>query len=87
MIDLTVTGPADAAQAAVGWPQCPAVDVFVETDRLVLRRFTDADLESIVELDCDPEVKRYIDNGVTTPAPALFCGPDQLREVLDKLKP
>ena len=24
--------------------------------------------------------QRYIDNGVTTPAPALFCGPDQLRD-------
>jgi RimJ/RimL family protein N-acetyltransferase len=39
------------------------VDVFVETDRLVLRRFTRDDLDSIVELDSDPEVKRYIDNG------------------------
>ena len=39
------------------------VDVFVETDRLVLRRFTRDDLELIVELDGDPEVKRYIDNG------------------------
>ena len=39
------------------------VDVFVESDRLVLRRFTRDDLESIVELDSDPEVKRYIDNG------------------------
>jgi RimJ/RimL family protein N-acetyltransferase len=29
----------------------------------VLRRFTDADLDSIVELDSDPAVKRYIDNG------------------------
>jgi RimJ/RimL family protein N-acetyltransferase len=39
------------------------VDVFVETDRLVLRRFTRDDLDSIVELDSDPAVKRYIDNG------------------------
>ena len=39
------------------------VDVFVETDRLVLRRFTRGDLELLVELDSDPEVKRYIDNG------------------------
>jgi RimJ/RimL family protein N-acetyltransferase len=41
------------------------VDVFVETNRLVLRRFTRDDLESIVELDSDPEVKRYIDDGAT----------------------
>ena len=39
------------------------VDVFVETDRLMLRRFTRDDLELIAELDSDPEVKRYIDNG------------------------
>ena len=39
------------------------VDVFMETDRLVLRRFTQDDLELIVELDSDPAVKRYIDGG------------------------
>jgi len=37
------------------------VDVYVETDRLVLRRFTPDDLGLVVELDGDPEVKRYID--------------------------
>src|SRR5918994_99558 len=37
------------------------VDVFVETDRLVLRRFTRGDLELLVELDSDPGVKRLID--------------------------
>jgi probable F420-dependent oxidoreductase len=31
---------------------------------------------------CKEHIGRYIDNGVTTPAPALFCGPDQLRPVL-----
>jgi hypothetical protein len=36
---------------------------------------------------CREHIQRYIDNGVTTPAPALFVGPDQLRTVLDKLKP
>lgn len=39
------------------------VEVFVETDRLMLRRFTRDDLELLVELDSDPEVKRYIDGG------------------------
>ena len=39
------------------------VDVFVETERLVLRRFTRDDLDLLVELDSDPGVKRYIDNG------------------------
>ena len=36
---------------------------------------------------CREHIQRYIDNGVTTPAPALFCGPDQLRAVLEALKP
>jgi RimJ/RimL family protein N-acetyltransferase len=40
-----------------------ATDVFLETDRLVLRRFTTDDLALIAELDGDPEVKRYIDGG------------------------
>jgi probable F420-dependent oxidoreductase len=31
---------------------------------------------------CKEHIARYMDNGVTTPAPALFCGPDQLRPVL-----
>lgn len=37
--------------------------VFLETDRLLLRRFTADDIGLLVELDSDPEVKRYIDNG------------------------
>ena len=36
---------------------------------------------------CREHIQRYIDNGVTTPAPALFCGPGQLPDVLDALKP
>lgn len=39
------------------------MDVFLEIDRLVLRPFTDDDLESLVALDSDPGVKRYIDGG------------------------
>jgi RimJ/RimL family protein N-acetyltransferase len=40
--------------------------VFLETDRLVLRRFTDSDLDLLVELDSDPEVMRYITGGEAT---------------------
>ncbi len=36
----------------------------LETERMVLRRFTSDDLDLIVELDADPEVKRYIDGGL-----------------------
>jgi RimJ/RimL family protein N-acetyltransferase len=43
------------------------VDVFLETDGLVLRRFTADDVENLVELDADPEVMRYINGGRPTP--------------------
>jgi len=35
-------------------------DLYLETDRLILRRFTDADVDALVELDSDPEVTRYL---------------------------
>jgi probable F420-dependent oxidoreductase len=35
---------------------------------------------------CREHIQRYIDNGVTTPAPFLMCGPDQLRDVIRALK-
>ncbi|WUI04283.1 GNAT family N-acetyltransferase [Spirillospora sp. NBC_00431] len=34
--------------------------VFLETDRLVLRRFTEADVDNLVSLDSDPEVMRFL---------------------------
>ena len=34
--------------------------ILLETTRLRLRRFTDGDIERLVELDSDPEVMRYI---------------------------
>ena len=36
------------------------MEVYLETDRLTLRRFTDADVDHLVELDSDPEVTRYL---------------------------
>jgi RimJ/RimL family protein N-acetyltransferase len=38
----------------------------LETDRLVLRRFTDDDVDLIVDLDADPEVRRYVQLHPTT---------------------
>jgi alkanesulfonate monooxygenase SsuD/methylene tetrahydromethanopterin reductase-like flavin-dependent oxidoreductase (luciferase family) len=35
---------------------------------------------------CREHIQRYIDNGVTTPAPALFCGPGELPAVIRALK-
>jgi RimJ/RimL family protein N-acetyltransferase len=42
------------------------VESYLETERLVLRRFTEADLELLVELDSDPEVMRFL-TGQATP--------------------
>ena len=41
--------------------------ILLETARLRLRRFVQADLDRLVELDSDPEVMRYITYGVPTP--------------------
>ncbi|WP_411084307.1 GNAT family N-acetyltransferase [Streptomyces sp. cmx-18-6] len=45
--------------------------VFLETDRLVLRPFTDADAPHLLALDNDPEVMRYINGGRPTTADAI----------------
>lgn len=42
-------------------------DVFLETDRLILRTFTLDDAHLLYELDSDPEVMRYISKGLPTP--------------------
>lgn len=42
-------------------------DIFLETARLRLRRFTPADEDSLVALDSDPEVMRYLNGGIPTP--------------------
>ncbi len=43
------------------------MQVFLETERLVLRRFTGDDIDHLVELDSDPEVMRFINGGRPTP--------------------
>ena len=42
------------------------MDVFLETARLLLRRFTTDDVDNLVELDSDPEVMLHITGGRTT---------------------
>jgi len=44
-----------------------SVQVFLETDRLLLRRFTQDDVENLVELDSDREVMHFINGGRATP--------------------
>jgi RimJ/RimL family protein N-acetyltransferase len=41
--------------------------VCLETERLILRRFTPNDAELLIELDGDPEVMRYLSGGPATP--------------------
>jgi RimJ/RimL family protein N-acetyltransferase len=41
-------------------------EVFLETERLTLRRFTPDDVENLVELDSDPDVMLYINGGRPT---------------------
>jgi RimJ/RimL family protein N-acetyltransferase len=42
------------------------MQVFLETQRLVLRRFTGADADDLENLDADPEVMRFVTGGVAT---------------------
>jgi RimJ/RimL family protein N-acetyltransferase len=42
------------------------VQVFLETQRLVLRRFTVADMDNLVSLDADPDVMRFVTGGIAT---------------------
>jgi RimJ/RimL family protein N-acetyltransferase len=42
------------------------MQVFLETERLELRRFTADDVENLVELDGDPDVMRFINGGRPT---------------------
>lgn len=43
------------------------MQVFLETERLALRRFTRADVDNLFDIDSDPDVMRYINGGKPTP--------------------
>jgi RimJ/RimL family protein N-acetyltransferase len=43
------------------------MQIFLETERLVLRRFSGDDVDNLVELDSDPDVMRFINGGRPTP--------------------
>ena len=44
-----------------------AMQIFLETERLVLRWFTEDDVDNLVELDGDPDVMRFVNGGRPTP--------------------
>jgi RimJ/RimL family protein N-acetyltransferase len=43
------------------------MEIFLETERLVLRRFTEDDVDHLFDLDSDPEVMRFLSGGTPTP--------------------
>ena len=43
------------------------MQIFLETARLVLRQFTEDDVDNLVELDSDPDVMHFITGGRPTP--------------------
>jgi RimJ/RimL family protein N-acetyltransferase len=43
------------------------MQVSLETERLLLRPFTDADAHNLFDLDSDPDVMRYVNGGSPTP--------------------
>jgi RimJ/RimL family protein N-acetyltransferase len=51
----------------LGCGQNPLMQIFTETERLVLRRFGADDIDNLVELDSDPQVMRFINGGRPTP--------------------
>jgi RimJ/RimL family protein N-acetyltransferase len=53
------------------------MQVFLETDRLVLRQFTMADADNLVNLDADPDVMRFVTGGI----------PTSREEILDEFLP
>jgi len=43
------------------------MQIFMETERVALRRFTEADVDNLFDLDGDPEVMRFTTGGIATP--------------------
>ncbi len=43
------------------------MQIYLETNRFILREFSDEDVDNLVDLDSDPEVTRYINGGKPTP--------------------
>jgi len=63
-LDSAVDGRQDADDRK--YAEEKLVEAFVRTDRLVLRRFTMSDIDSLVRLDSDPQVMRFL-TGKPTP--------------------
>jgi len=47
--------------------------IFLETERMTLRRLTEADADHLVDLDSDPAVMEFLTGGVPTPREAIVA--------------
>ena len=47
------------------------MNIFLETPRLILRQFTENDVDQLVALDSDPEVMRFINGGISSSYDAI----------------
>jgi [ribosomal protein S5]-alanine N-acetyltransferase len=47
------------------------MNIFLETNRLILRNLTQDDVDDLVRLDSDPEVMRFINGGIATTREAI----------------
>jgi ribosomal-protein-alanine N-acetyltransferase len=55
------------------------MDVYIETERLIIRNFEDSDVNGIFKLDSDPDVHTYLGNN---PIKTI----DQAKEIIDGVK-
>src|SRR4051812_12680267 len=74
-VGVVYVHPATTIEAVwlVGWwerrktGEVGAMDIFLETERLILPPFPADDVENLVALDSDPAVMRYLSGGAPTP--------------------
>jgi RimJ/RimL family protein N-acetyltransferase len=45
--------------------------IFLETQRLLLCRFTESDVDNLYDLDGDPDVMRFLNGGIPTPSDVI----------------
>ena len=69
-----VQGRRVASGVALQRGKGPAMQVFAGTQRLVLRRFTMAEVGNLADLDADPDVMNFITGGIPTPQLSLATG-------------
>ena len=62
----------DLIMGGIQFQESGKMKIYLETERMILREFTQNDLDLLVDLDSDPEVTRYINGGKPTPKDYIF---------------